>query len=50
MSFFNNEDLEDEKLANLMTPLYDGANDESLRSDVLANETIEGEHSVRGNC
>ena len=46
-SFFNNEDLENEKLANLMASLYDGANDELLRSDALTEETHE---SVVSNC
>ena len=49
-SFFNNEDLENEKLANLMASLYDGANDESLRSDALTVETHENDRSVVDCC
>ena len=42
-SFFNSQDLENEKLANLMASLYNGANDESLRSDALTEETHESD-------
>ena len=49
-SFFNNEDLENEKLANLMASLYDGANDESLRSDALTVETHENDRSMVDCC
>ena len=38
--FYDNQDFEDEKLVNLMASLYDGANDESLRSDALTEACI----------